>query len=51
MTHILADLPDEKVRVESPDMFGEYDDHQRQIYLDMAVRTYPELIVNEASDT
>ena len=51
MTRILADLPDEKVRVESQDMFGEYDDHQRQIYLDMAVRTYPKLIVNEASDT
>ena len=51
MTRILADLPDEKVRVESPDMFGEYDDHQGQIYLAMASCKYPELIVNEASDT
>ena len=34
MNRILADLPDEKVRVESPDMFGGYDDHQRQIHLD-----------------
>jgi hypothetical protein len=32
-------------------MFGGYDDHQRQIHLDMAARKYPELIVNEASDT
>jgi|LauGreSuBDMM15SN_2_FD.fasta_scaffold706189_2 hypothetical protein len=51
MTRILADLSDEKVRVESPYMFGEYDDHQGQIYLAMAARKYPELIVNEASDT
>jgi hemin uptake protein HemP len=51
MTRILADLPDEKVRVESRDMFGEYDDHQGQIYLDMAARKYPKLIVNEASYT
>ena len=51
MTRILADLPDEEVRAESPHMFGEYDDHQGQIYLDMAARTYPKLIVNEASDT
>ena len=51
MTRILADLPDEKVRVESPGMFGEYDDHRRQIYLDMAARKYPKLIVNEASYT
>ena len=50
MTKILPDLLDAKVRVESPDMFGEYDDHQGQIYLAMAARKYPELIVNEASD-
>jgi hypothetical protein len=50
MTRILADLPDEKVRVESPYMFGECNDHQRKICLDMASCKYPELIVNEASD-
>jgi hypothetical protein len=32
-------------------MFGEYDDHQGQMYLDMAARKYPDSIVNEASDT
>ncbi len=40
----------EEVRAESPDMFDEYDDHQQQIYLDMAARKYSELIVNEAGD-
>jgi predicted transcriptional regulator len=32
----------EKVRAESPDMFDEEDDRQRQIYLDMIAGKYPE---------
>lgn len=40
----------EEVRAESPDMFDEYDDKERRIYLDMVARKCPELIVNEASD-
>ena len=31
----------EKVRAESPDMFDEEDDRQRQIYLDMMAGKYP----------
>ncbi len=31
----------EEVRVESPDMFDEEDDRQRQIYLDMIAGKYP----------
>jgi len=50
MNRILPDLLDAKVRMESPDMFGEYNDHQGQIYLAMASCKYPELIVNQASD-
>jgi hypothetical protein len=38
----------EEVRAESPDMFDEEDDGQRQIYLDMIARKYPEATVNEA---
>lgn len=41
----------EEVRAESPDMFDEEDDRQRQIYLDMVVGKYPDFILNEASDT
>ena len=41
----------EEVRAESPDMFDEYDDRQRQIYLDMVADKYPEVTVNEASYT
>ena len=36
--------------VASPDMFDEYDDRQRQIYLDMVAGRYPEVTLNEASD-
>ncbi len=32
----------EEVRAESPDMFDEEDDRQRQIYLDMIAGKYPE---------
>ncbi len=32
----------EQVRAESPDMFDEEDDRQRQIYLDMVAGKYPE---------
>lgn len=32
----------EEVRAESPDMFDEEDDRQRQIYLDMLAGKYPE---------
>jgi hypothetical protein len=32
----------EEVRAESPDMFDEEDDRQRQIYLDMIAGRYPE---------
>ena len=39
----------EEVRAESPDMFDEYDDRQRQIYLDMVAGKYPEVTLNEAS--
>ena len=31
----------EEVRAESPDMFDEEDDRQRQIYLDMVAGKYP----------
>lgn len=32
----------EEIRAESPDMFDEEDDRQRQIYLDMLAGKYPE---------
>ncbi len=40
----------EEVKAEFPDLFDEYDDRQRQIYLDMQQGIYPEVIVNEESD-
>jgi hypothetical protein len=40
----------EEVKAEFPDLFDEYDDRQRQIYLDMAKGKFPEVIVNEASE-
>jgi hypothetical protein len=40
----------EEVKAEFPDLFDEYDDRQRQIYLDMREGKYPEVIVNEESD-
>jgi predicted transcriptional regulator len=39
----------EEVRAESPDMFDDYDDRQRRIYLDMLKGKYPDVIVNEES--
>lgn len=40
----------EKVKAEFPDLFDEYDDRQRQIYLDMLKGKYPEVIVNEENE-
>jgi hypothetical protein len=40
----------EEVRAESPDMFDEEDDRQRQIYLDMIADKYPKVTLNKASD-
>ena len=40
----------EEVRAESPDMFDEYDNRQRQTYLDMLRDKYPVLTPTEASD-
>ena len=40
----------EEVKAEFPDLFDEYDDRQRQIYLDMLKGKYPEVIVNEEND-
>ena len=40
----------EEVRAQSLDMFDEYDDRQRQIYLDMVACKYPEVTITEASD-
>ena len=39
----------EEVRAESPDMFDEYDDRQRQIYLDMVAGRYSDVKMNEES--
>jgi hypothetical protein len=40
----------EEVRAESPDLFDEEDDRQRQIHLDMIAGKYPEFILNKAND-
>lgn len=40
----------EEVKAEFPELFDEYDDRQRQIYLNMQRGIYPEVIVNEESD-
>lgn len=40
----------EEVRAESPDMFDDYDDRQRQIYLSTLKGKYPTFTPNEASD-
>jgi Ribbon-helix-helix protein, copG family len=39
----------EEVRAESPDLFDEEDDRQRQIYLDMIAGKYREATPNKAS--
>lgn len=39
----------EEVRAKSPDMFDDYDDRQRRIFLDMLKGKYPDVIVNEES--
>jgi hypothetical protein len=41
----------EEVKAEFPDLFDEYDDRQRQIYLDMLKGKYPEVVLNEKSET
>lgn len=40
----------EEVKAEFPDLFDEYDDRQRQIYVDMLKGKYSEVVVNEESD-
>jgi predicted transcriptional regulator len=39
----------DEVRAESPDLFDEYDDRQRQIYLEIVVGKCPEMILNQGS--